>query len=158
MNTLISIGYSTLCCQGGATDVRADLIRHKNKFRQVKNRHGYAAIFDGDMYDNSDFRNLKNEEFVHFLYPRKAPEIFLLESYLNLQPHDGLDTVLEHSNPHEFFQRMVDYGRASDKSDARSICFDSFEQTEEFVEFRRGLREFLLHVAKRFSAPDFDVT
>lgn len=140
---------------GGAGHIKTDFLRHKNKFSQVKNRHGFGAVFDGDMFGKQEFKGIVQDENVHFMWPREAPEVALVKAYLAENKSAALQSALENANPHELFQRMVDLGFAADKHDARSVCYASFERSVEYSDFFQGLRDYVLGLAARFSDPDY---
>jgi len=87
---------------GPVDQVKNDYVRHKRNFPQLRNKIGYAAVFDGDHKDHpkfSDYFNNKSEQ-VSFLYPFEAPEKFLVNSYLKKNPNTELASALIHTDHH----------------------------------------------------------
>lgn len=87
-----------------------------------------------------------------FIYPYEAPEKFLVRAYLSDNSHNELHASLEHSDHHSLFQAMVNFSLASDPSDARSRCYESFKDTPEFTLHDQNLTTFLAYVLRDFSS------
>ena len=142
---------------GPINEVKNDYVRHKRNFDQYCNKIGFCAVFDGDHKDHplySEYFDNPTENTL-FLYPYEAPEKFLVRSYLNNYQHQELRAGLEHSDHHALFQAMVNYGLATDASDARSQCYSSFKTSTEFAKHSLELREFLIRILSKFSSmPD----
>jgi hypothetical protein len=146
-------GLIDICISGPASDVKIDYVRHKYRFGTVKSGIGYCAILDGDMKGEAQFSEIASDENVAFLFPHKAPEKFLVEAFLEHNSNATLEAFLKTDNHHASFGKMVDLNLASDKSDARNQCFESFKKTTEYEIFFKELSEFLMGVVARFSEP-----
>lgn len=138
---------------GPADMVKTDLCRQKHHFDPNLKMLGYCAVIDGDYADRGGFKELAfPEENLIFLYPHKAPETFLVEAYLKENPHSELESFTTTVNKHALFQKMVDLGLASDKGDARNLCYSSFCKTADFTVHQEELDRFLRHMATQFSS------
>lgn len=142
---------------GPINQVKNDYARHKRNFDQYCNKVGYCAVFDGDYKDHPDYSGYfeNTTEKALFLYPYETPEKFLVRAHLSRHPHHELRAALEHSDHHSLFQAMVNFGLATDSSDARSLCYASFQESTEFMKHDHDLQCFLTEVLKDFSSmPD----
>ena len=138
---------------GPIDQVKNDYERHKRNFSQYRNKVGCCAVFDGDHKDHPSYSSYfeNKTERVAFLYPYDAPEKFLVRAYLKAARHQGLQATLEHSDHHSLFQAMVNFGLATDTSDARSRCYTAFSNSPEFTKHEQDLRAFLMKVVTEFS-------
>ena len=138
---------------GPVNQVKNDYVRHKRNFSYLRNKVGYAAVFDGDYKDHHDyavyFQN--DSENTCFIYPYEAPEKFLVRSYLNSFPNTELQSALVHTDHHCLFQEMVNLNLATDVSDARSSCYSAFKTVPEFNKHAADLESFLKTVVKHFT-------
>lgn len=137
---------------GPADMVKCDLFRQKHHYRSELKMLGYCAIIDGDYAEKQGYKEFawKTENLL-FLYPHKAPETFLVESYLKSSPNTTLEADLDTVNKHALFKKMVTLGLAADESDARSICYQSFQNSTDYEKHRSELQVFLISIAKQFS-------
>lgn len=137
---------------GPANMVKSDYERHKYFFCQLRNKIGYCAVFDGDLRNKSDFKELsETDSLVHFLMPDVAPEIALAQAYLALHPNPELETFLLADDHHAFFSKMVKMDLAADNADARNKCYSAFEHASDFADHFNSLKTFLIETATHFS-------
>jgi len=138
---------------GTADMVKTDLCRQKHHFDPSLKMLGYCAVIDGDYANKGGFKELSlpNENLI-FLFPHKAPETFLIEAYLGENPNAELESFVKTVNKHALFQKMVDLGLASDKGDARNLCYNSFCKTADFTHHQQELDNFLHEMEKKFSS------
>lgn len=138
---------------GPINDVKTDYLRHKHNFKQLCNRIGYSAIFDGDYQSDPSYNQLLvgAENFTTFIYPHDKPEKFLIKAYLNINNDSRLSAHLVHENHHSLFDRMVHLGLASDKSDARNQCYQAFEISPEFERHEIDIKNLLSRTVDYFS-------
>jgi hypothetical protein len=138
---------------GPIDQVKNDYERHKRNFTQYRNPIGYCAIFDGDYKDNPHYSNYfdNSAEKTLFLYPYDAPEKFLVRSYLSANHNPELRTALQNSDHHSLFQQMVNLGIATDKSDARGLCYTAFTDSPEYTKHEEDIKEFLIDVVTDIS-------
>lgn len=138
---------------GPIDQVKNDYERHKKNFPQLQNRVGFCAVFDGDHKNHPHFSNYHGNasEKAMFLYPYDAPEKFLIRAYLKNKPNEELKAELTHCDHHALFQAMINFGLASDESDARSLCYSEFCGTPEYSKHKSELRAFIVSVVTYFS-------
>lgn len=138
---------------GPADQVKNDYIRHKRNFSQLRNKIGFAAVFDGDQKSHPDFSHFFNNqsERATFIYPFEAPEKFLVRAYLKKKQNPELASALAHTDHHSLFQAMVNLELASDINDARNLCYDAFTKTQEYIKHRNDFSGFLIDATKHFS-------
>jgi len=138
---------------GPIDQVKNDYERHKRNFPLYRSPVGYCAVFDGDYKDHPQYSNYFNNtaERTVFLYPYDAPEKFLIRAYLAAHPNSELSSALQHSDHHSLFQQMVNLGCATDKSDARSLCYAAFEASPEYTKHEEDLMEFLIRIVSEYS-------
>jgi len=138
---------------GPINDVKTDYIRHKRNFKQLCNKIGYSAIFDGDYQSDLNYNQLLvgAENFVTFIYPYDKPEKFLVKAYLDTNNDSRLSAALVHEDHHSLFDRMAQFGLASDKNDARNQCYHAFELSPEFEKHEHDIRDLLSRTVNYFS-------
>ena len=138
---------------GAINQVKNDYVRHKRNYPQMRLKMGFCCVFDGDYKDDPNYSEYHNhpEEHTFFLYPYKAPEKFLVHTYLQSNPNSSLDTALKYSDHHALFQEMVNLGLAVDQSQARGLCWEAFILTPEYFKLENDLRDFLLNTIDFFS-------
>lgn len=138
---------------GAINEVKNDYQRHKRNFMQLRNKVGYAAIFDGDYHEDPSYTIFVDnpDEQAIFLYPYEAPEKFLVRAYLDENPDDELEASLTHDDHHGLFETMVVLDMAADSADARSQCYSAFLNSAKFAKHESDLKEFLLSLVDRFS-------
>lgn len=138
---------------GPINEVKNDYERHKRNFSQMKLKIGYACIFDGDYKNDPNYSNYHNNpnEYTFFLYPYTAPEKFLVKAYLNIHPNTELRVALNNIDHHSLFQEMKNLGLATDKSQARELCWGAFKSTAEYTTLETELKDFLLKTVTDFS-------
>ncbi|MDE3029512.1 MAG: hypothetical protein KGH84_14080, partial [Paracoccaceae bacterium] len=140
---------------GAASDVATDFNRHKFRYGKIKDGTGYCAVLDGDMLNKPEFVDLASDVNAHFILPYEAPEKFLVSAYLNQSPSPALYSFMQNDNHHAAFGKMVELNLATDKSDARNLCFNAFRESAGYSDFFDGLRDFLMGVVSRFSDPEY---
>ena len=142
---------------GPINEVKNDYIRHKRNFSQLRNKIGYAAVFDGDHRDHKDFSQYVNNksEKATFIYPFQTPEKFLVSAFLKKYPNTELSSALVYTDPHSLFQTMVNLELSSDISDARNQCYIAFTESQEYYKHKNDLSEFLIDVTKYFTELEF---
>ena len=138
---------------GPINEAKVDYERHKRNFPQLRNKIGYCAIFDGDYKDNKDYSNyhLNPAEKVMFLYPYEAPEKFLVKAYLKHNPNAELQADFNHTDHHALFQGMVKKALATDESDARNKCYETFKNSPEYIKHSEEIGIFLKKVVTDFT-------
>lgn len=138
---------------GPINEVRDDYTRHKRNFRQLKNKVGYCAVFDGDYASDPLYsQHTKNsDDFVSFIYPYLPPEKFLVRSYLESHPNSELEASLTHDNHHNLFIKMCELGLATDIADARNKCYSAFQNDREFQQHKDELTNLLMRACKYFT-------
>lgn len=138
---------------GPADQVKNDYERHKRNMDQLRNKIGFAAVFDGDHKDLPHYSNYfaNPAEKACFIYPFEAPEKFLIRSYIKKHPNLALESALEHTDHHCLFQEMVKLGLSADTSDARGQCYNAFEEAIEYSKHKEDLSKFLIEASKYFS-------
>lgn len=137
---------------GAASEVKNDYERHRFFFSQIRNKIGYCAVIDGDHRHKTGFKELSDEEFVHFLTPYKAPEKALGKAYLDNYPSEELETFYGADNHHAFFKKMVSLDLATSVEDAKNVCYTEFKSSHEYEQHFSELKDFLIRVASKFSA------
>lgn len=139
---------------GPANDVIRDYVRHQRNLLSRRYQIGYAAILDGDMKTNPSYSSYykKPDDFVFFVSPFEAPEKFLVRSYLQENPNPELESALSNSDHHCLFNFMVQISLASDSSDARNQCYESFKRSPNYGTHIKELKEFLENAATHFSS------
>ena len=160
-NILIEIGKTkknfgklvNIIISGPINQVKNDYIRHKRNYPQMRIKMGFCCIFDGDYVNDPNYSEYHNHHDEHsfFLYPYTAPEKFLVHSYLVANPHPQLTTALNYSDHHALFQEMVNLGLATDTSQARHLCWQTFILTPEYHKLEADLTVFLLKTVSHFS-------
>lgn len=138
---------------GAINEVKNDYQRHKRNFSQMRIKTGYCCIFDGDYKNDLNYSSFHNNpnDFSFFLYPYTAPEKFLVQSYLTANPHQILATAFNFTDHHSLFQEMTNLWIATDKYNARQLCWDAFRQTSEYSTLENNLTTFLFKVVEYFS-------
>jgi len=138
---------------GPADQVKNDYVRHKFHYKQLRLKVGYCCIFDGDYKEDPLYSVYHNnpEEFTFFLYPYTAPEKFLVESFLFVNPHEELASAYKHTDHHALFNSMVDFGLATDEKQALNKCWDAFKTRAEYSKLFKDLKKFLIQTTKHFS-------
>lgn len=139
---------------GPINEVKNDYTRHRRNFDQMRSKIGYCCVFDWDYKDNPDYSSYHEnpDEFAIFLYPFVAPEKFLVQSYLTLNPgRSALASALNHTDHHSLFQKMVSLWYATDEHQARQKCWDSFKGTAEYSILKKDLTKFFFKTIKHFS-------
>ena len=136
---------------GPANKVKEYYSAHKSIFPSMLPKIGYCCIIDGDYFNQRDFQDLKNDDGVFFLFPHEAPEKFLARSYLAVNPCEQLSAFLEHNDHHLFFQELCNNGKATDINDARNLCFDIYQTTEDYKQLEKALYDFIKNQVVKFS-------
>jgi AAA15 family ATPase/GTPase len=138
---------------GPINEVKMDYIRHKRNFNQFINKIGYSVIFDGDYKNDPVYNTLESSstDFASFIYPYEKPEKFLVKAYLANDEVAALRAAYAHDDHHTLFEKMVALGLATDRSDARNICYRYFESSAEFALHEQGIKEILLKSVSHFS-------
>ena len=135
---------------GPADKVKDVYLLHKQIFPSMLPKIGYCSVIDGDYFNKPGYQELSKDD-VFFLYPYEAPEKFLGKAYLDASPNQKLQAFLLNANHHNFFQKMVEEGFATDIEDARNLCFDAFKSTAEYEKLEYDLYRFIERQARRFS-------
>jgi predicted ATPase len=138
---------------GPIDQVKNDYLRHKKNFPYMRLKIGYCCVFDGDHITHTDYSmyHQNQNEFTFFLYPYVAPEKFLVQTYLDAYPNSQLNTALAYTDHHALFQEMVNLGLASDKFQARQLCWDQFKTTAEYQQFENDFTPFIINTVSHFS-------
>ena len=138
---------------GPIDQVKSDYLRHKKNFEYMRIKTGYCCVFDGDHINHDDYSlyHQNPNEFTFFLYPYIAPEKFLVQAYLKVNPHNQLSTALNFSDHHILFQQMVTFGLAADKNQARQICWNEFINSPEYITFESEFTTFIQNTVSHFS-------
>lgn len=138
---------------GPINEVKNDYERHKRNYSQMRIKIGYSCVFDGD-YKNDptySYYHHNRNEYSFFLYPYMAPEKFLVNAYLSRNPNQQLQSAYNFNDHHTLFQEMVHFGLATDRSQARDLCWDVFKQTPEYTRLNDTFSEFIIKTVKVFS-------
>lgn len=141
---------------GAANEVAQDYERHKHLYEQMIPKQGYCCVLDGDMRTNPHYSHYFGDEneYVEFLYSDEAPEKFLCRAFLDAQPNHDLMAFLEQENHHDAFQEMENLGLAANPSDALSMCWNCFSQTDGFVKMYDSFKNFVFRTLTYFSQFD----
>lgn len=160
-NILIEIGKTkknferliNVIISGPINQVKNDYVRHKRNYPQMRLKMGFCCVFDGDYINEPNYSEYHNHpnEHTFFLYPYTAPEKFMVHSYLIAHPNPQLTTALNYSDHHALFQEMVALGLATDTSQARNLCWQTFILTPEYNKLEADLSSFLIKTATHFS-------
>jgi len=105
------------------------------------------CILDGDMCDKCDSQGQlryasENDLFFHFT--NLAPEKMLLQHYLEINQNTALSYHFENSNPHCLFEKMIEEGVATNKTDAFEKCYQAMIATPTGREYIDKLKSFLI--------------
>lgn len=138
---------------GPINEVKNDYLRHKKNHPQMRLKTGYCCVFDGDYKEDENYSTYHDNqsEFSFFLYPYIAPEKFLVKAYLNQHSNDQLIVALNTIDHHSLYQEMANLGLATDKGNARQLCWGCFTGTAEYQTLETELTSFLIRVTKHFS-------
>lgn len=138
---------------GPACDVKGDYERHKILYKQMVPKQGYCCVLDGDMKDKPEYSGYIGnvDEFVEFLYSDKAPEKFLCDAYLAVNPNEDLQSFIELEDHHRLFAEMVRLGLAADRHDALITCWNCFEGTAGHESMFTDFKTFIFRVVHHFS-------
>lgn len=139
---------------GSVDTTYANFLAHDRTYKKKKIKVGYACVLDGDakaLKTTKGGRLYPDQKGLMFLYSEKAPEMFLLEAYLQANPNDTLEYHVRNSNPHVLFEKMVEQGIAVDTKAAFELCWDCFQSTEVGAKYFEELKTFLVDIAKEFS-------
>lgn len=106
-----------------------------------------ACILDGDMenkIDNAGQRLYPAQNHLFFHFSNLAPEKMLLSEYLRVHPNAKLQYHLDNSNPHCFFQKMVEEGVALNIQEALDLCFHEYRNSVDGGTHFEQMKQFLI--------------
>jgi len=142
---------------GPIDQFKNDYTRHQRNFKHLRVKLGFCAVFDGDYKNDCAYSNFYENvnEFTVFIYPYDKPEKFLIRAYLSKNPNEILEAALHHVDHHTLFIIMVELGLAADANDARSRCFESFSNSQEYQKHSEDLQALIKRAIAHFTAlPD----
>lgn len=110
---------------------------------------GHACILDGDQRQ----ANYLNDEDPHlfFHYSNYSPEKMLLQEFLTETTDTGLEYHLNNTNPHIFFDKMIEAGHCTTKDEAFNLCWNVFSQKDYGSQHINQFETFLIDRCKAFS-------
>lgn len=137
----------------GAKEAYENFEVHKRTYEHKKIKAGYACILDGDQKKQMKERDKlqPHDDLLHFFYSDKAPEVFLIEAFLQKHPNPTMRYHVGQSNPHVLFRKMVETSLAMSEDDAFEKCWEIFSNSHEGDQYFESLMNYILYVAKYFS-------
>lgn len=114
---------------GPANEVYDCFLAHKTTYGKKIIRSGYACILDGDMRNNSKF---KQDDGLFFLFQNDNPEKTLVSAFAKIHPeYHSLSYHLNETDNHTLFQKIVELRIRPNINEAIQTCLEAYLQTNE---------------------------
>lgn len=138
---------------GPINQVKNDYESHKRIYEQMVIKIGYSCVFDGDHISHPSFSNYYSnpEEHSFFIYPHKAPEVFLVEAFLKTKHSNKIESALSLTDHHSLFHEITNEGFATDPTSARNMCWNLFTNTSEYKKLFNDFYNYIINTVKYFS-------